>query len=179
MTASVAGVFGSGSAAFGLEGNLSCQASAGINPAAIAADKVLAVYSLPANSLDQSGRSIQIAAAGNFGATDNNKRVKIIVNPASAVVGATVGAGGTALADTGTVVTNAAGWQLSANICKYGAAGSNTQIGINSNNSGAALLAPAALTLFENAAIVIAVTGNATTDVTDIALNLFTVKAAN
>jgi hypothetical protein len=183
MTATESEVFGNGPGSFGFEGNLSCQPSAGVNPGATGADNVLAVYTLPANSFDVAGRSLSISAAGAYAANGNTKTVKIIVGAASAVVGSTIGAGGTTLATTGAVVTNGAGFQLSGNITKYGAAGSNTQIGVNNQatngSTGAALAVPAALTLPENAPIVIAVTGNAATTATDIALNLFTVKAAN
>jgi hypothetical protein len=77
--------FGGGTGSFGREGNLSRQiVSAGVNPGATGADNVLAVYSLPGGSFDAAGRGIAISAQGSFGATGNNKRVKIIVNPATA-----------------------------------------------------------------------------------------------
>jgi hypothetical protein len=183
MTATLTEFFGNGTGSFGLEGNLSAQVSAGVNPVATAADNVLAVYSLPAGSFDQAGRAISISAVGGYGATTNNKRVKIIVGAATAVVGSTIGAGGTTVADTGTVATNGLGFSLGASITKYGAAGSNTQQGTNSvaqsGSAGGALITPAALTLNESLPILIAVTGNATTATTDIALNVFTVKGAN
>ncbi len=182
MTATENEFFGNGSASFGLEGNISCQPSAGINPAATGADNVLAVFSIPANSFDQSGRGIAISAAGAFAANANTKRVKIIIGATAAVVGQTI-TGGTTIADTGAVTTNGAGWQLGADVFKYGVAGSNTQTGIhNQAQMGGAvgsLLSPAALTLVENAPILVAVTGNATTAATDITLNLFEVNATN
>ena len=169
---------GSTTGILGAEGNINRQiSSAGISPGATGADNVLLVYSLPANAFDQSGRGIQITAAGKFGATANNKDVKIIFNPATAVVGSTVGAGGTTIADTGVVATNGTGWEVSAQVFKYGANGSNTQIGIHSQAQiGAAvasLLVPSLITAVENAAILIAVTGNATTATTDIVANWF------
>jgi hypothetical protein len=183
MTATMNEFFGSGSGNFGLEGNISCQPSAGVNPAATGADNVLAVFSIPANSFDQNGRGIAISAVGGFAANTNNKRVKIIVGAASAVVGSTIGSGGTTIADTGTVATNGAGFQLQASVFKYGAAGSNTQIGIHNQaqmgSATAALISPAALTLAENLPILVAVTGNATTTATDIALNLLEINATN
>jgi hypothetical protein len=183
MTATETEFFGNGTGQFNLEGNLACVASAGVNPGATGADNVLAVYSLPANSFDQAGRGISISAAGGFGANTNNKRVKIIVGASSAVVGSTIGSGGTTIADTGTVATNGAGWQLEASIVKYGASGSNTQQGIHDaaqvGAAVAALITPAALTIVEAAPVLIAVTGNATTTATDIALNLFVVNATN
>jgi hypothetical protein len=183
MTATLSEFFGNGTAIFALEGNISCQPSAGVNPGATAADNVLAVFSIPANSFDQAGRGIAISAAGGFGATTNNKRVKIIIGAVSAVVGSTIGSGGTTIADTGTVATNGGGWQLQASVFKYGAAGSNTQAAVHNQaqmgSATAALLAPSALTLAENLPILVAVTGNATTATTDIALGVLEVNATN
>jgi hypothetical protein len=176
--------FGKGGGNFGFEGNLNLQVFAsGQEPGATAADNVLAVFSLPANSFDQAGRAIQITAAGSFGATGNNKRVKIIFNPATAVVGSTVGTGGSTIADTGTVASNALAWQLQATVAKYGANGSNTQLGIHNQaqigNAVEALVTPTAITATENAPILVAVTGNATTAVSDILLNFVEVNATN
>lgn len=149
--------------------------SAGVNPGATGADNVLAVYSLPAGALDLAKRGIIIEAWGSYAATANNKRVKLIFNPATAVVGSTVGAGGTTLADGGTVATNNGAWLLSGNVTKYGANGSNTQLctcnGAISAATPAALSLPALATATESGAILIAVTGNATTAATDIAFN--------
>ncbi len=176
--------FGGGAGAIAAEGNLNTQISAaGVNPGATGADNVLAVYSLPASSFDKAGRGITITAAGSFSATANNKRVKIIVNPATAVVGSTVGASGTTICDTGTVATNGTGWQLQGSVFKYGAAASNTQIGIhNQAQIGAAvasMLAPSLITATESGAILIAITGNATTAATDIVFNFLEVNAMN
>ncbi len=176
--------FGGGTASFPEEGNVNRQiSSAGVNPGTTGADNVLAFYSLPASSFDVSGRGIQVTAAGSFGATGNNKRIKIIFNPATAVVGSTVGGGGTTVADTGTVATNGGGWSLSANIFKYGATGSNTQIGIHNQAqigaATAALLAPSLITATESGAILIAVTGNATTAASDIVFNWLEINAMN
>lgn len=176
--------FGAGSANSGESGNINVQSSsAGVSPGATAADNVLAVYSMPANSLDVANRVVQIIASGSFGATGNNKRVKIIVGPATAVVGSTVGTGGTTIADTGTVATNGTGWQVMGSIVKYGAKGSNTQLGVhNQAQIGAAvasMLAPQTMTLTENAAILVAITGNATTATTDIVFSLLEVNGSN
>lgn len=176
--------FGKGGGSFGAAGNANLQVSAaGIQPGATAADNVLAVYSIPANSFDLAGRSVEITAAGVFAATANNKRVKIIVNPATAVVGSTVGAGGTTVADTGVVASNNLAWQLQATVSKYGAGGSNTQIGIHNQaqigNAVEALLAPSAITATESGNILVAVTGNATTAASDILLNFFEVFGMN
>src|ERR1700722_14159531 len=86
--------FGAGSAGSGENGNINVQASAaGINPGATGVDSVLAVFSLPANSLDAANRVLQIVASGSFGATANNKRLKIIFGATAAVVGSTVTGG--------------------------------------------------------------------------------------
>jgi hypothetical protein len=177
-------VLGASAANFGGEGNINLQVSAaGVNPGATGADSVLAVYSVPASAFSAAGKGITITAAGSFAATANNKRVKLIVNPASAVVGSTVGAGGVTICDTGTVATNGTGWQLQGSVFKYGAAGSNTQIGIHDQAQvGAAvtsMLAPSLITATESAAILVAVTGNATTAASDIVFNFLEVNAMN
>jgi hypothetical protein len=174
--------FGGGSAAIGASGNINVQiSSAGIQPGATGADNVLAFYPLPASSFDQASRGIGVQAQGSFGATGNNKRIKIIVNPSTAVVGSTVGAGGTTIADTSTVATNGGGWSLAGDVIKYGAAASNTQIGLHQQAQvGAAvsaLLAPSLITATESGAILIAVTGNATTAASDIVFNALQVTA--
>jgi hypothetical protein len=182
MTATETEVFGNGSAQFGLEGNIYTLVSAGVNPASTGGDIVLAVYSLPANSFDIAGRGVTLYAVGGFAANANTKRVKLIVGATAAVVGSAV-SGGTAIADTGAVTTNGAGWELSAGIFKYGATGSNTQIVVHeaaqAGSAVSALISPAALTLAESQPILIAVTGNATTTATDIALNVFECNATN
>lgn len=176
--------FGSGNASFPEEGNVNRQISAtGVNPGATGADNVLAVYSLPANSFDVSGRGLYIQAQGSFGATGNNKRIKIIWNPSTAVVGSTVGSGGTLVCDTGTVTTNGGGWQVSGMVFKYGAAGSNTQICMNNGaiagSSHLGTAAPVTATATESGAILIAITGNATTAASDIVFNWLEINAMN
>ena len=175
--------FGSGLAFAAAEGNINRQiSSAGVQPGATGVDSVLSVYSIPSNSFDIAGRGICITAQGSFGATANNKRVKIIFNATTAVVGSAV-TGGTAICDTGTVATNGGGWSLQGNVFKYGAAGSNTQIGLHQQAQvGAAvatMLAPALITATENAPILVAVTGNATTAASDIVFNFFEANAMN
>jgi hypothetical protein len=150
--------------------------SAGVSPGATGADNVLAVFSIPPGSFAAAGNGLYIAAYGTFANNGNNKRVKIIFNPATAVVGATVGAGGTTIADTTTYSTSAlSAFTLEATVFKYGAAGSNTQIGINGENTVAAvsetLIVPQLITANEAAVILIAVTGNAGSAVADILLN--------
>lgn len=175
--------FGNGAAIFPEEGNINRQLSAaGIQPGGTAVDSVLAAYSLPANSFDIAGRGLAITAQGSFGATGNNKRVKIFFNATTAVVGAAV-TGGTAIADTGVVTTNGGGWSVQANVFKTGAAGSNTQLGLHQQaqigGAVAALVAPQAIAAVENAPILIAITGNAATVVSDIVFNFLEINAMN
>jgi hypothetical protein len=178
------GLFGSGTAVMAGESNINLQiSSAGVSPGATGADNVIAVYSLPANSFDIAGRTITITASGSFAANGNTKRVKVIVNPATAVVGSTVGASGVTVCDTGAVTTSGGGWQLQASVIKYGAVGSNTQLGIhNQAQIGAAvgaMLAPSAITATEGGAILVAITGNSTITASDIVFSFLEVNAMN
>ncbi len=163
--------------ALGLDSDYRFVSAAGVSPGAINQDNVLAVFSVPANAfgaLVGEEANLVIEAVGSFGATANNKRLKIIAGPSAAVVGSAV-TGGTTIADSGTVATNGGGWSIRGRIVKYGAVGSNTQLGINIGAvAGAVYLGvspPVALTLNENAAFLIAIVGNATTVVGDIKLN--------
>lgn len=177
-------LFGGGTGVMGGEGNINVQAPAtAVSPGATAADNVLAVYSIPAGSFSAAGKMISITASGSFAANGNNKTVKIIVNPATAVVGSTVGTGGTTICSTAVVATNGAGWQVQGTIIKQGAAGANTQLGIHEQAQiGAAvasMLAPSAITATESGAILVAITGNAATTATDILFNALVVNACN
>ena len=183
--ANAPGPFGSSGQAgfFNRSGNLFTVVSvAGVSPAATGADKVLAVFSIPANSFDVAGRSLQIQAEGSFAGNGNTKEVKLFIGCTAAVVGQTVN-GGTAIADSGAVTTNGGGWAIEAEVVKYGAAGSNTQLAVHQQaqlgGAVAALLAPQALTIVENAPILCAVTGNATTTATDIVFNFMQGFAQN
>jgi hypothetical protein len=129
---------------FGDEGNLYRNVG---NPiagnAADTTDDILGGFVLAPNCFDGIGnRGLCITASGKTGATTNNKRAKLWLNPTMAgqavtngvISGGTVSGVGTGvlLADTGawvngTTPNNAAGWQILVNLFKYGAAGSNTQ----------------------------------------------------
>lgn len=178
--------FGLGAALMAEEGNISRQlSSAGIQPGATGADNVLAFFSLPANSFDIAGRGVTITAQGTFVSNANTKDMKIVFNPSTAVVGSTVGAGGTTIADTGSQTTGTAGtgWSIQANVFKYGAAASNTQLGLHQQAQVGSVVGgivpPSLLTATESGAILIAVTGNAGTAATDIKLNFFEINAMN
>src|SRR5208282_182288 len=122
--------FGNGIGTILSAGNLHRQVGnplAGNN--ADTADDVLASYTLPASSLDAPGRGLCITAQGNTGATTNDKRIKLWFN---ASISAGVVTSGSVIADTGawvsgTIPNHNVGWQLTANLFKYGAAKSNTQ----------------------------------------------------
>jgi len=178
--------FGSSAAIMAAEGNINRQiASAGINPGGLTADNVMAVYSLPAGAFDILGRGISITAQGSIVSSTNAKRTKIIFNPATAVVGSTVGAGGTTIADSGAIpVSQAGGWILQANVFKYGATGSNTQIGLHQlaqvpGTAQVPPVAPSLITANEANPILIAVTGNVAVALTDIVFNFLEVNAMN
>lgn len=90
----------------------STQAGTGANTT----DTLLFNYSLPANALDATGRTLRITAFGTFGPTANNKTVRLKWNNAS-------GTGGD-LAVTVTSASNGGSWRLVATVTKNG---SNTQ----------------------------------------------------
>ena len=167
--ANISTFFGGGAGTFFDEGNLNRQVG---NPLgrnnADTTDDVLASYTLSASSFDAAGRGLCITAQGNTGPTTNNKRVKLWFN--ATISGASV-TGGTVIADTGpwvngTIPNNNVGWQLTANVFKYGTAGSNTQYAQGTAILGAVhggIGTPAFMTAVESAAIVIAVTGSSFT----------------
>jgi hypothetical protein len=176
--------FGAGTAAFGPEGNIfaGVYGATANEPSATGGDYVLAVFSLPANSFSAAGKGIIVQGAGGYGGTANTKTVKLIFNPSAAVVGSTV-TGGTTIATTGALTQSGTGWELLATAYKFGAANSNTQyaqqIRATSGAVEAGVGAPVFPTATENAAILVAVTGNAATATSDINLNLFTINALN
>lgn len=198
LPSNTATLFGNSGTSMQEEGTLYRYAGPSISPGALTVDSVLAVFTLPANAFDggsltdllsgaittgTSNRGIQIEAVGGFGPTNaTNHRIKIIVGATSAVVGQTV-SGGTVIADTGNVTTVSVGWSIGAQLYKYGAAGSNTQVAIHQpTQTGAAvssLLSPQLLTLNESQPIIIAITGNATTATADITLNLAIITGFN
>jgi hypothetical protein len=167
--------------------------------AADTTDDILAGIVIPAGTFDVSGRGLCITAQGITGATTNNKRFKLWANPTMAnqtVTNGVISGGqvsgvgsGVLLCDSGTWVNgttanNAAGWSATANLFKYGAAGSNTQysqgIPILGTLHGG-VLAPSFSALPENAAINIVVTGSSYTTgaANDVKLNFFEVNAMN
>jgi hypothetical protein len=158
----------------------------GVNPGATAVDSVLAAVAIPGGLFDGiSNRGVKITAFGSFATNANVKTVKIIYNPATAVVGSTVGAGGTTLvASPGATASNQP-WFLEASVVDV--AGVNNQLGFALNSwfgiagtlTDIAVTTPAALTADETKDILIAITGNAATTATDISLLYFAVSGWN
>lgn len=143
-------------------GNVNVQTSAaGLGNAADTTDDVLFTFALPAGALDQAGRQVNVVAGGKTAANGNNKRVKIWWGTTTQTVGSAV-AGGTLIADTGVITTNAGGWQVLAQVTKYGTLGANTQIAQGQTMAGTThggTNVPVALTAVESAAINITITG--------------------
>jgi hypothetical protein len=179
--------FGGGTATFLAEGSLNRQVGdplAGNN--ADTTDDVLASYTLPATSLDIANRGFGISAQGSTGPTANDKRVKLWFD---ATISDGVVSSGTVVADTGawvdgTTPNNNVGWQLTANIFKYGAVGSNTQCAQGSAILGGVhggISSPIFPTAIESGAIVIALTGSSYTTgaADDVIATWFEVNAMN
>ena len=179
--------FGSGTGTILGDGNLNRQIGnplAGNN--ADTTDDVLASYTLPASSFDVAGRGLCIAAQGTTGATTNDKRVKLWCN---ATISVGVVTGGNVIADTGpwvngTIPNSNVGWQLTANVLKYGAPDSNTQYAqgtviLGGIHGGIGL--PVFPTAVEAEAIVIALTGSSYTTgaPNDVVATWFEVSAMN
>lgn len=165
----------------GEDGNIAVNiSSAGVSPGATGADKILAILTIPASGFDIANRGVSIMAAGNA-PNANSKTIKIIVNPTAPVLGATV-SGGTTIATTG-ASTATGGWNIQANIFKYGAAGSNTQIAIHEaaqiGPTVSALVAPSLTTFPENATITVVITGNSSTTNGDVVYNFGQIFAMN
>jgi hypothetical protein len=118
--------------------------------------------------------------------TTNNKHVKLWFN--ATISGASVTAG-IVIADTGpwvngTMPNNNVGWQLTANVFKYGTGGANTQYAQSSAILGGVhrgIGAPVFITAVESAAIVIALTGSSFTSgvANDIIATWFEIDAMN
>jgi hypothetical protein len=179
---------GSSSALMGEEGNINRQiSSAGVQLfGTTGADVILALYTLPASAFDVLGRGLNILATGSLTAgTVPLKTIKLYWNPtspASLVVGGSIG-GGSVIASVIAGNVSGGGWQIEANVFKYGGAGSNTQIALHqasqAGNTVGALLSPTLLTTAENQPIPIAVTGNSILASGDITFSFLEVNAMN
>lgn len=181
---SVLGNFGSSTQLFQEEGNISRQvaAAAPLGNAADTTDDVLFAFTIPASSFDVAGRGVCLSAQGKLATNGNSKRVKIFFGCTTATVGSAV-VGGTAVADSGASTGSNVGWQLTANLFKYGAANSNTQYSQATSVVGAThggLNLPVLTTATENAAIIVAVTGSsAASAASDVLGYWFEVNAMN
>lgn len=162
---------GSPNASMFMDGQIFRLAGAPIaSNAADTTDDILAGFVLPAGALDVANRGILLNFQGRFAANGNNKTIKVWANPTTmtgstttnGVISGGVAAGGTPLFTTGVITSNALGWEVSCLLSKYGAAGSNTQMLQSTNILGTVhggISLPTAITLAENAAINIVVTG--------------------
>ena len=144
--------------------------------AADATDDILTGFVLSANSFDLAGRMLNLNIWGKFGATGNNKKIRIWFNPNMSgqtvtngvISGGTVtGAGSGVMAYDSTAQTgNNVAWELEAFLGKYGAAGSNTQqfsIQPIYGTTHGGVVAATFLTLPENANINVVITGSSST----------------
>lgn len=179
-------LFGGGTATLEESGNIYVASGNPVsNPGAITTDSVLAVYTIPAGSFSAAGKGVEFQVSGNFANNSHTKECKLIWNASSAVVGSAVGTNSTSflLGDTGAVTNPNVGWSITSQVYKYGAAGSNTQIGqelgviVGSTHGGLSLAS--ALTTNESLPILVAVTGNATSSVGDISLYNVNYEAFN
>lgn len=164
---------GGGAVTFKGAGNIATVVP-GQDPANTGGDYVVGVVTLPAGSFAAAGQSVTLKAAGNFAANGNTKQIRIQASATLPVVGTTI-TSGTVIADTTAVTTSGGGWELEAEVTKYGVAGSNTQISVHENVAGVgavALVVPKLLTYTESSPIYLAVTINCTTAITDAFLNL-------
>lgn len=174
--------FGSSTASFPEEGNIYRYTSAtGVSPTSTSGDYVIGVYALPASGFDIANRGIQVTAAGSFASNGDSKTIKLAVSNTAQTLQAALSSA-TTIATTGSVATNGGGWQISANVFKYGAAGSNTQLAIHSQaqvgGAVSALQAPTSLTLTESSVIYFAVSANTSTG-TDVVINWVEINAMN
>jgi hypothetical protein len=180
-------MFGSGQAVIGGEGNIFLSAGTGLQPFATGSEVVLAVCTLPPSSYDVAGRGITINALGSLTAsgTGTAQRVRIWYNTGSASVAGTVlgTAGATIIADTGAVSNSVGAWSIGALVFKYGAAGSNTQVGVHQvaqvGGTAQALTLPTLLTATESSNINIALTCIGSGVVGNVIANLLQVTASN
>jgi hypothetical protein len=185
--------WGNGAATFGTnaqnpnqmgdDGNIVVNiSSAGVSPNATGADKILAILTVPANGFDIANRGLQIMAGGNC-PNNNSKTFKIVLNPTTPTINGTLSGGTTIASFTATGAGSTGGWNLQANLFKYGAAGSNTQIAIHESgqagNIVGSLAAPSLTTVAENASLTVVITGNSGTTNGDIVYNFSQIFAMN
>jgi hypothetical protein len=182
-------MFGSGQAVIGGEGNIFLSAGTGLQPTATGSEAVLAVCTLPSLSFDQPGRGITVNALGSLTAsgTGTAQRVRLWFNTGSAATAGTLlgtgSAGATIIADTGAVSNSVGAWSIGALVFKYGANGSNTQLGVHQlcqvGGTAQALLSPSLLTATESGPINVALTCIGSGVVGNVIANFMEVTASN
>lgn len=146
----------------------------GIQPSATGADKIVDAFTIPAGTFDSAGRGFVATVYGTFGATGNNKLIKVILgatNTNPATNGTVTVTGGTTIGSTGTLTTNGGGLVLTCQLFKTGAAASNTQesmtTGIVAGSTHAGCGSWTDQTFTEANAQLLVVTVNLTTATTD------------
>jgi hypothetical protein len=158
----------------------------GVSPSATGINCVLAVYTLPAGTLDQENRLVEISAQGSFPVNTDNLDLQIVFDPSSAVVGSAV-VGGTVIAGQGGITDGAGQWLIKASVVKTGNPGSNTQLSFTDQpicfmgefsvvGNSFGIAGVQSLTSTESSSILIAVTGKATNIATNIIWNFLKVE---
>ena len=157
-------------------------------------DDILGGIVVQAGAFDVAGRGLVIQAQGKTGATGNNKRYRLWINPtmsgqtvtSGVISGGTVtGAGsGVLLVDSGTQTGNGVAWGIFGTFMKYGAAAANTQFfqsSIINGTTHGGLAVPQFTTQSEAATMSFVITGASQTTgaANDVLLNYFVVAASN
>ena len=137
--------------------------------AAVTTNTVLVSVQIPAFAFDGiQNRIASLTAAGTFASNNNNKQINVYFGSDVQTVGQPVVTTNTTLiAPSGVVTTNGGGWSLQAQVMKYGAAGSNTQQGVNqgiiAGSTHLGTSAPVALTANEALPLYLTITGASST----------------
>lgn len=180
--------FGLGTNAMGEEGNIFRYVSSGTNPQVTGSDVVLLTFSLSALSFDQSGRGLSLTAQGSCSGTTSQTTKIYVGGTITGTVGSLFGTAGGATviaSGTGGGASSAGGWALAANLFKYGALASNTQVALHQAAQFGSVIgplqAPTLLTATENAVIPVVVTAQVTGTVgqLQLGLNYVEVNAVN
>lgn len=165
-------------------GNLFVYAGAAASgqPAVINSNRVVQFFAIPPLAFDVANRGLLINASGGQLSNANVKTVSLLVSSVLPVIGA-VAPSGTTIASSTLTASAAGGWTIGAQIQKYGALGSNTQIAVHqaAQSVGAvgALTAPSALTLNESVVNYVSLIINNVAALADSYLTLFTAEFYN
>lgn len=128
------------------------------------AETDLWTYSLPAGKLNVDGKAVRITVVGTFGATANNKTIKLYF--------------GSSVSDSGAIAQNGTNWRFDATVWRTGAAAQIAQVlriaGAFQTGTGNSINTPSQDT---TAAITIKMTGtNATAAANDVCVRGATVE---